>query len=77
MVFGGIVDQTCVSWQRSCGSSGNCVIYENEGMSRGLFYALGVTLSINMLFYYASLIAHRRRIHQRAMAKKSRGMFKD
>ncbi|XP_070392105.1 solute carrier organic anion transporter family member 4A1-like [Dermacentor albipictus] len=74
VIFGGIVDQTCVSWHRSCGKSGACVVYENAGMSRGLFYALAVTLSLNMLCYYGSLLAHRRHARQRASAKKSRAM---
>ncbi|KAL1426068.1 hypothetical protein MTO96_018543 [Rhipicephalus appendiculatus] len=71
VVFGGILDQTCLSWHQSCGKSGNCIVYENEGMSRGLFYALAVTLSINMMCYYASLVTHRRYIRRRAKDKKS------
>ncbi|KAL1417544.1 hypothetical protein MTO96_026763 [Rhipicephalus appendiculatus] len=59
VIFGGILDQTCLSWHQPCAKSGNCVVHENEGMSRGLFYALAVILSINMMCYYASLIAHR------------------
>ncbi|XP_037505616.2 solute carrier organic anion transporter family member 4A1-like [Rhipicephalus sanguineus] len=74
VIFGGILDQTCLSWHQSCGKSGNCIVYENEGMSRGLFYALAVTLSINMMCYYASLVSHRRHTRQRAMAKKSRAL---
>ncbi|KAL3184797.1 hypothetical protein MRX96_005895 [Rhipicephalus microplus] len=70
VIFGGILDQTCLSWHQSCGKSGNCIVYENEGLSRGLFYALAVTLSFNMACYYASLIAHRRYTRQHDMVKK-------
>lgn len=70
VIFGGILDQTCLSWHQPCGESGNCIVYENEGLSRGLVYALAVTLSFNMACYYASLIAHRRYTRQHATVKK-------
>ncbi|XP_037505618.1 solute carrier organic anion transporter family member 4A1 [Rhipicephalus sanguineus] len=53
------------SWHRPCGSSGNCIAYKNEDMARGMFYALIVMLTMSMLLFYLSLLAHRRHSRRR------------
>ncbi|XP_077520036.1 solute carrier organic anion transporter family member 4A1-like [Amblyomma americanum] len=71
VILGGIVDQTCLMWHRSCGSSGSCIVYENEGMARGMFYALVVMLAASMVLFYFSLIMYRRNARKRAERKRN------
>ncbi|XP_054930592.1 solute carrier organic anion transporter family member 4A1-like [Dermacentor andersoni] len=69
VILGGIMDGMCLAWHRPCGSSGNCIAYQNEGMARGMFYALVAMLSMSMLLFYLSLLAHRQRARKREAAK--------
>ncbi|XP_077517853.1 solute carrier organic anion transporter family member 4A1-like isoform X2 [Amblyomma americanum] len=71
VILGGIVDQTCLMWHRTCGSSGNCIAYQNEGMARGMFYALAVMLAASMVLFYSSLIVYRRNARKRAERKRN------
>ncbi|XP_077552180.1 solute carrier organic anion transporter family member 4A1-like [Haemaphysalis longicornis] len=72
VIFGGIVDQSCLTWKRSCGSMGNCVAYANEGMARGLFYGLLSILITSMVLFYLSMLAYRRNARIRAERKAAR-----
>ncbi|KAH9375729.1 hypothetical protein HPB48_009938 [Haemaphysalis longicornis] len=72
VIFGGIVDQSCLTWKRSCGSVGNCVAYANEGMARGLFYGLLSLIITSMVLFYLSMLAYRRNARLRAERKAGR-----
>lgn len=76
VIFGGILDRTCLTWHRNCGASGNCIVYENKGMAHGTFYAMATTLSVSMLLFYASLVTHRRQAHKREAAKVVRAVHR-
>ncbi|XP_049522533.1 solute carrier organic anion transporter family member 4A1-like [Dermacentor silvarum] len=75
VILGGIMDEMCLAWHRPCGSSGNCIAYQNEDMARGMFYALVAMLSMSTLLFYLSLLAHRRRARKREAARSMQALF--
>ncbi|KAH9372710.1 hypothetical protein HPB48_004216 [Haemaphysalis longicornis] len=72
VIFGGIVDQSCLTWKHSCGSVGNCVAYANEGMARGLFYGLLSIIITSTVLFYLSMLAYQRNARIRAERKAGR-----
>lgn len=50
LIFGAIVDSTCVVWQEICGSKGNCWIYDSEKMRTYLHGAAVFFMVIGSLF---------------------------
>lgn len=34
MIFGTLIDNTCILWQESCDDAGNCLVYDNHYMSK-------------------------------------------
>ena len=64
ILFGIIIDSTCMYWQRECGRRGNCWAYDNSDLSlRALIAAIG-GLVINAVFsvlawlFYPSTLKH-------------------
>lgn len=56
LIFGAIVDSTCIVWQEVCGSRGNCWIYDSEKMRTYLhggavfFMVIGSMFDLLMIF---------------------------
>ncbi len=46
MVYGAIIDNTCVLWQRECGETTNCLLYDSVKLRRTLM----LTTAFIMLF---------------------------
>lgn len=40
MIFGTLIDETCILWQESCDDAGSCLVYDNQYMSR--FAVIGI-----------------------------------
>lgn len=38
MIFGTLIDETCILWQESCDDAGSCLVYDNQYMSRYRFF---------------------------------------
>ncbi|KAK6617800.1 hypothetical protein RUM43_014028 [Polyplax serrata] len=54
MIFGLIIDKTCVLWQSDCYGQGSCLAYDNTYMSR---YMLGIAVigkACSLLFFFCS-----------------------
>lgn len=34
MLFGALIDESCILWQGDCDSGGACLVYDNKNMSR-------------------------------------------
>lgn len=59
ILFGKIIDMTCLVWQTNCRGDGACFYYDNQQMSYNL---LGVGLAFNILasiFFLLALIFYR------------------
>lgn len=41
MIFGTLIDDTCILWQESCNDAGACLVYDNQSLSR---YMLSLAL---------------------------------
>lgn len=41
MIFGTLIDDTCILWQESCHDAGACLVYDNQSLSR---YMLSLAL---------------------------------
>ncbi|XP_033825571.1 solute carrier organic anion transporter family member 4A1-like [Periophthalmus magnuspinnatus] len=57
IIFGSMVDRSCLLWQDKCGEQGSCFVYKNTDMSRftliaGIIYKILATI----LFLLASLV---------------------
>lgn len=60
VVFGVMVDQTCLIWHSPCGASGNSIVYENGSLAYGILVAIPVVLSISMSLYHTSMLVYSR-----------------
>lgn len=34
MIFGSLIDDSCILWQESCNEAGACLVYDNSSLSR-------------------------------------------
>ncbi|XP_046848352.1 LOW QUALITY PROTEIN: solute carrier organic anion transporter family member 4A1-like [Xenia sp. Carnegie-2017] len=54
ILFGGVVDNTCTVWQKTCGVRGRCFDYDIEKLSYAVC-VLGVSLTfVSVVFYFLS-----------------------
>lgn len=66
MVFGAIIDSSCMVWQRECGEDTNCVLYNNDTLRMSVMLTTAAIMSGGILFdigvwYHAgSLVIFRR-----------------
>ena len=54
IIFGAILDEACIVWQKSCDSSGSCWIYDNHKMGLLVFV---LCLVVNVISTGSFLIA--------------------
>uniref|UniRef100_A0A3B4B7L6 Kazal-like domain-containing protein n=1 Tax=Periophthalmus magnuspinnatus TaxID=409849 RepID=A0A3B4B7L6_9GOBI len=58
IIFGSMVDRSCLLWQDKCGEQGSCFVYKNTDMSRftliaGIIYKVNLdTFFIFIFFFY-------------------------
>ena len=56
LVFGAIIDLTCIKWQYECGRRGNCWIYDNKKLGlNGLALTLPCAILTFILFFFSWL----------------------
>ncbi|KAL1425295.1 hypothetical protein MTO96_019309 [Rhipicephalus appendiculatus] len=59
IIFGMIIDRSCLTWQHLCGEQrGACIIYENSSMSYNLFGVLIFVKTLSVLFFFAAWITY-------------------
>ncbi|XP_052860263.1 solute carrier organic anion transporter family member 74D-like [Anopheles cruzii] len=50
IIFGAIIDRTCVLWGRTCAKSGNCWLYDGEALRTSMNYTAAVFVIIGTCF---------------------------
>ena len=55
IMFGAIIDSTCMIWREKCGEHASCWIYDNTNLSRN-FFVLVVSVKIVSIIFFT--IAH-------------------
>lgn len=50
IVFGAIIDRTCVLWGRTCAKRGNCWLYDGEALRASMNYTAAVFVIIGTCF---------------------------
>ena len=52
IVYGAIIDNTCILWQESCdGGTGNCLLYDTEKLRMTLMLTTGILTTVNGLLF--------------------------
>ncbi len=50
MVYGAIIDGTCVLWQRECGETTNCLLYDTVKLRRTLMLTTAFIMLVGVVF---------------------------
>lgn len=58
LVFGAIIDTSCLLWQDECGSRGNCWIYDNDGLSRNALSLAFPCMAVSAVCFLLSWITY-------------------
>ncbi|XP_070393212.1 solute carrier organic anion transporter family member 4A1-like [Dermacentor albipictus] len=59
ILFGMIIDRSCLTWQTLCGEQrGACSIYENSSMSYNLFGALIFVKTLSVLLFFTAWVTY-------------------
>lgn len=59
ILFGYLIDQSCVLWPGSCDESGACAVYENGQMARNLLALLATVKFLSCLFFFLSWVLYK------------------
>nr|XP_037276481.1 solute carrier organic anion transporter family member 4A1-like [Rhipicephalus microplus] len=59
ILFGFLIDQSCVLWPGSCDESGACAVYENGQMARNLLALLATVKFLSCLFFFLSWLLYK------------------
>uniref|UniRef100_A0A1E1X5A7 Solute carrier organic anion transporter family member n=1 Tax=Amblyomma aureolatum TaxID=187763 RepID=A0A1E1X5A7_9ACAR len=59
IMFGYLIDQSCVLWPGSCDDSGACAVYENGQMARNLLALLATVKFLSCLFFFLSWLLYK------------------
>lgn len=54
LVFGFLIDKTCILWEQDCYESGSCLVYDNNNMSRYMFGIAVIGKACSLLFFFCS-----------------------
>ena len=50
MVYGAIIDNTCILWQEECGETTNCLLYSTEDLRKALMLTTACIMLIGVIF---------------------------
>ncbi|KAH9374184.1 hypothetical protein HPB48_002367 [Haemaphysalis longicornis] len=60
MMFGHLIDRSCILWQTSCsGEDGSCAIYDNSVMGMNLFRLVISVKSASIFFFFCASLTSR------------------
>ncbi|XP_077560009.1 solute carrier organic anion transporter family member 4A1-like [Haemaphysalis longicornis] len=59
ILFGYLIDQSCVLWPGSCDKAGACAVYENGQMARNLLALLATVKFLSCLFFFLSWVLYK------------------
>lgn len=54
IIFGAMIDASCILWQDECGEKGSCWVYDSSGMSVRI---VGLVAALKVLSFTFNLIA--------------------
>ncbi len=50
MVYGALIDSTCVLWQQECGETTNCLLYDTVSLRRTLMLTTAFIMLVGVAF---------------------------
>ena len=74
ILFGTVVDSTCLFWQHECGQRGNCWVYDRSTLSTRVILLATGTMSCYIVFIILCWFVYP---HQRANKKNSKNSLED
>ncbi|XP_053695450.1 solute carrier organic anion transporter family member 4A1 [Sabethes cyaneus] len=54
MIFGRLIDETCILWQESCDDHGACLVYDNAFMSKYMLLLALVGKACSIIFFFGA-----------------------
>lgn len=63
LLFGNVIDRSCLVWQTTCERSGSCLYYNNRLLAHNLFNLLILLKTLSILMYSVALLMYRRHFH--------------
>ncbi|XP_055547959.1 solute carrier organic anion transporter family member 4A1 [Wyeomyia smithii] len=54
MIFGRLIDETCILWQESCDGHGACLVYDNASMSKYMLLLALVGKACSVIFFFGA-----------------------
>ncbi|KAL0268937.1 UNVERIFIED_CONTAM: hypothetical protein PYX00_010711 [Menopon gallinae] len=54
LIFGFLIDRTCILWESDCFGDGSCRVYDNRYMSRYMFGIAVIGKACSLLFFFCS-----------------------
>ncbi|XP_062547204.1 solute carrier organic anion transporter family member 4A1 isoform X2 [Armigeres subalbatus] len=54
MIFGRLIDETCILWQESCDDHGACLVYDNAFMSKYMLLLALIGKACSILFFFGA-----------------------
>lgn len=59
ILFGHLIDRSCLLFQDACGSSGACAIYENSAMGMNIFRVMISVKSASIVFFFCASLSNK------------------
>lgn len=50
IIFGAIIDKTCILWQEECGETTNCLLYDTIRLREVIMFTTGGIMLVGVLF---------------------------
>ncbi|XP_070533600.1 solute carrier organic anion transporter family member 4C1-like [Ptychodera flava] len=69
IIFGAIIDSSCLVWQETCGTTGSCWIYDNREFGVKWFIVGVVFYILCIVFYFLALLTYKAPDETKAEAK--------
>lgn len=54
LLFGAIIDETCILWEESCDDSGACLVYDNKYMSKYMWILALIGKICSVVFFFGA-----------------------
>lgn len=54
MIFGTLIDDTCILWQESCNDAGACLVYDNHSLSRYMLSLALIAKVCSTVFFFGA-----------------------
>lgn len=54
IIFGRLIDLSCMEWHKSCDDSGACIFYDNEIMNRNTLIIACILKSLSTVFFFCA-----------------------